>query len=426
MTVSESPSAAAAIACVRSGDVVVAPLMPGGPQQLLAALCARLGELKNITLMCGDLEGRHAYLDAIPEGAAGELKLLLLAGRAPRRTDISVDWAPLPMLDIARTFDAGIWRADVCLLALTPSDDEGLHRITPTLAWLAEAAKGSRSVIAEISDRLPVIKGDNGIAPEALRAFVRTDTDPVASKLRPLDDTSKAIARHVASLIPDGACLQLGIGGIVEALLIELRGHRDLGLHTGALPDGVIQLVESGVMTNSNNPHAAGNFYTMSARGSSELYDYLNGNARFLLKSPAFIGSPQVIAAIADFTAINSAFAVDLYGQATAESVDGDFRTSGGGQMDYMRAARLAPRGRSIIMLASTGGRDHGSRILPRFAAGELITTHRADVDWVVTEYGVADLRNTTLKQRAQRLIAVAHPDHRDMLEQATAASSPR
>ncbi len=122
-------------------------------------------------------------------------------------------------------------------------------------------------------------------------------------------------------------------------------------------------------------------------------------------------------AAIPDFVAINSAFAVDLFGQSTAESVNGSFRTSGAGQMDYVRAARLAPRGRSIIMLASTGGKDRSSRIVPSLAAGDLITSHRADVDFVVTEYGVADLRLTSLKQRAQRLIAVAHPDHREMLE---------
>ena len=419
MTDRASSSAAAAVACVRSGDTVVAPLMPGGPQQLLAALCARLGELKNITLVCGDLSGRHVYLDSIPEGQAGELKMILLAGLVPKRSDIAIDWAPLPLCDVAYAWSSGAWRADVCLVAVTPVDDEGQHRIAPTLAWLAEPVRQCRDVIAEVSERLPRMKGDNGITPARLAAFIHTEAAPVEQPLRPIDDLSMAVGRKVATLIHDGDCLQLGIGGMVEALLLELHHHRDLGLHTGTMADGTMRLVESGVMTNRYNPHAHGRFHTMSARGSAALYQYVDGNDRFRLRSPGFIGDPKIIAALPGFIAINSALAVDLTGQVNAESILGKLRTSGGGQMDYARAARLTPRGRCVIMLASTGGRDAGTRIVPRHAAGDLITTHRADVDYVVTEHGIADLRLTTLTQRASRLIAIAHPAHRDMLAEA-------
>jgi len=408
-----------ALDCVRSGDTVVAPLMPGGPLRLLEALCARLGELKNITLICGDLEGRHAWLDAIPEGCAGELKLLLLAGKAPRRTDIAVDWAPLPLYDVTQAFATGAWRVDVALAAVTPPDDEGLHRVTPTLAWMREAVQTARDVVVEVSPHLPLLKGGNGIAPQRLTTWVNSPARPVVQARGVVDDTSKGVARHVATLVAEHACLQIGIGSLVEALLLELRDHRDLGLHTGALPEGILDLIDVGVFTNARNPHRPGRLYTMSARGSEEMYARLNGDARVLLESPSFIGDPHVIAQLDDFTAINSAMAVDFYGQVNAETVAGRLRTSGGGQMDYARAARLAKGGRSIIMLAATGGKDQASRIVPRFAAGDLVTTHRCDVDFIVTEYGVADLRNTALKERARRLIAIAHPMHREMLEKA-------
>jgi len=413
-------SAAAAVAAIRSGDVVVGPLLPGGATQLLTALCARLGELENITLIIGDLEGHHTYLDAIPPGAARHLKLLLIAGRAPRRRDIRVDWAPLPLYEVAQAFRQGTWRADVVLLHLTPPDASGLHRITPTLAWLADAARVARVRLAEVSPRLPHLGGDNGITPADLTAWIESDTAPEVAQRRPVDDLARAIGRHVATLVDNGAILQLGLGSMVEALLAELIHHRDLGLHTGSLPEGVLPLLTSGVLTNRHNPHAQGVFHTMSVRGSADLYRAVDGDPRVVLKSAAFLGDPHVIAALPCFTAINGALAVDLYGQVDAETLAGRFLTNGGGQMDYARAARLSPGGRSIIMLASTGGRDQGTRIVPRLAAGDLVTTHRADVDFVVTEYGVADLRRATLAERAARLIAIAHPDHRDALHQAS------
>jgi len=418
---SRQPSAAAlaAMQCVRSGDVVVGPLLPGGADHLLTALCARLGSLRDITLVITDLEGRHAYLDAIPPGAAGELKLVLIAGRAPQRSDIAIDWAPLPLGDLAEAFASGAWRADVTLLHLTPPDDEGLHRIAPTLGWLADAARHSRDIVAEISPHLPRLKGDNGIAPARLTACIESDIAPVVAQRRPMDDLSQRIGRHVAALVPDGACLQLGLGSMVEALLAELGGHRDLGMHTGTLPEGFLPLLAAGVMTNRHNPHVQGAFHTLSVRGSAELYAAVDGDARFLLKSPRFLGDPRVIAAIPDFIAVNSALAVDLYGQVNAESIGGRFFTNGGGQMDYARAARLSRGGRCIIMLASRGGRDQASRILPGMAAGDLVTTHRADVDFIVTEHGVADLRHATLAERAERMIAIAHPEHREALARA-------
>lgn len=413
-----------ALACVRSGDTVVAPLMPGGPLRLLEALCARLGELKNITLICGDLEGRHAWLDAIPEGCANELKLLLLSGKAPRRADLAIDWAPLPLYDVTRAFATGAWRVDVALVAVTPPDDEGLHRVTPTLAWMREAMMVARDVVAEVSPHLPSLKGGNGIAPHRLTAWVESPAQPVTQARGVVDATSQAVARHVARLVGPQACLQIGIGSLVEALLVELRdgGARDLGLHTGALPEGVLDLIDAGVFTNARNPHRPGKLYTMSARGSEAMYARLHQDPRVLLESPSFIGDPHVIAALDHFTAINSAMVVDLYGQVNAETVNGRLRTSGGGQMDYARAARLAKGGRGIIMLPSTGGKDAATRIVPRLAAGDLVTTHRCDVDFIVTEHGVADLRNTALKERARRLIAIAHPAHREMLAKAAAA----
>ncbi len=393
-------SAEAAVEHIRSGDVIVAPILPGGPESLLRAMCARLGELKNITLMCADLSGGHSYLDAIPAGAAGELKLVLLAGQAPKRKDISVDWAPLSLYEIAMAFESGRWRVDVCLAAVTPPDDEGLYRMGPSLSWMVEPARHARAILVEVSERLPFIKGDNGLAPEAIAAWVQSDVAAPISESRVLNDHDAAIGRHVAHLIPNGACMQIGIGSLVESVFKGLREHSRLGLHTGAIGDGAMPLIESGVITPEVNPVMPGRFATLSVRGSQRLYDYVDGDARFALVSTGFFAAPATLMKIPQFVAINSAYAVDLYGQATAESASGVFRTCGGGQLDYMRAARMTPNGLTIIMLPSTGGRDQRSRIVTQLAAGELVTTHRDDVDFVVTEHGVAALRGTTLRER--------------------------
>ena len=415
MTKTGRMSADAAIGAVKSGDVVVAPLSPGGTDQLLQALCARMDELADITLVGGDLEGAYSCLGSIPEKARGRLKLRILAGSRPRSVIPSLEWAPLPFFEITRLFIERVWKVDVCLLPLTPPDDEGQHRISPTLAWLADAAGVARTVIAEVNPGLPVMKGDNGVQPSRLDAWVESGAPAPSWQYPPIQGVHRAIARNVAELIPDGACLQLGIGTMIEAVLAELAAHKNLGLHTGTVPDGIIPLVKSGVLNNARNPSSKGVIATTSVRGSQYLYDFVNRNPDVQLRGPNYVHNAQVISQIPDFVAINSALSVDLYGQVTAETIDGKMRSSGAGQMDFMRAARLAPGGRTIIMLPATG-REGESRIVARLAAGDLVTTHRADVDYVVTEYGVAKLRGATLENRALRLASIAHPTHRDRL----------
>lgn len=407
-----------AVAHVRSGDTIVAPLFPGLGKRLLRAVCARLHELRDITLLCGDLEGRHDYLDAIPEGAAADrLRMVVLAGASPRRRDIPVEWAAMPLFQIARCFTTRRWPVDVCILPLTPPGPDGLCRISPTLAWLADAAAAARTLIAEVSDSLPHVEGDNAIDPKRVASWIASSEAPVPYVERnPPNEAQRAIARHTAACVPDGACLQIGIGSIVEALLAELRGHRDLGLHSGSLPDGAMALIEAGVMTNGRNPAAPGLATTTSIRGSARLYAFANRNAGIRLRAFSYVHDPRTIARIPDFTTINSALAVDVYGQVTAESVHGRFRQSGGGQMDFTHAAQLSPGGRTIVTLPAVDAKTGQSRLVKRLAAGELVTGHRAYVDFVVTEFGAADLRGATLQERRRRIAAVAHPEHRESL----------
>lgn len=406
-----------AVSLVRSGDVVVAPLFPGLGKSLLRALCARIAELNDITLLCGDLRSAHDYLDVIPEGAArGRLKLITLAGGFPRRTDMATDWAAMPLWQLAQMLRTGVWRADVCLLPLTPPGADGMHRISPTLAWLADAAAGARTLLAEVSPNLPHMTGDNAIDPARVGAWIESTGPADAMDPGAVSEVQKAIAQNVAGLIPDGACLQVGIGSVVEALLQELRGHKDLGFHSGSLPDGAAALIKAGVITNRHNPLSRGESTTNSVRGSLSLYEFAHRNESLRLRAFSYVHDPKVIAAIPNFTAVNSALMADINGQVSAEISEGRMRSPGGGQLDFMRAAFGSEGGRRIIALPSTDARTGKSKLVAAIPAGYLVTTHRMDVDFIVTEFGVAALQGATMQERQRRIAAIAHPQYRDEL----------
>lgn len=277
------------------------------------------------------------------------------------------------------------------------------------------AARRARCVIAEINHALPACNGGDIDDDLPIAGLVEAEHPPLELASPAFDEIDRQVGRNVAALIPDGAVIQIGVGTVPNAVLSALIGHRDLGLHSGAVSDGVVDLVECGAMTNTRKEIDTGVGVAGILLGTRRLYDHAHRNPGFRLAGPEETHMLAYIARLQRFHAINSALAVDLTGQVSAESVDGRHVGAVGGQVDFVRAARQSPAGRAIIALPATT-RSGASRIIDRVDA---VTCARADADTIVTEYGVAELRGQNLAERAQRMIAIAAPQWREELSRA-------
>jgi acetyl-CoA hydrolase len=306
-------------------------------------------------------------------------------------------------------------RADVVLIGLSPAVD-GAMTLGPSHGYALAAALRARTVIAEVNDRMPWVHG--GALPADLRidAVVRTSRPLPVLPGAKIGEAERRVAANVVALVPDGATLQLGIGTLPDAVLEALAGHRDLGVHSGMLTGAVLPLVESGAVTNARKPIDRGITVAGILIGDERLYAHLHRNAAFRLAAPDYSHSPAVLAQLPDFVSVNAAVEVDLFGRVNAEVAGGAYVGAVGGAMDFIRGAAAAPGGRAIIALPSVS-RDGGtSRIV---AACATVTTPAAEADVVATEWGVASLRGIDYAERARRLAAIAHPDHREALARA-------
>jgi acetyl-CoA hydrolase len=281
--------------------------------------------------------------------------------------------------------------------------------------FLPAMLKAARCVIAEIDERLPRTSGDALIAADDIDVFTTCDAGEVLMPDPEPTATDMQVARHVAGLIPDGATIQLGVGGLPVAVCRALLGHKDLGVHSGVISDIVVELVEKGVITNARKSIDAGRIVTGGLFGSRRLMDFADGNALFDMRSSEYTHSQAVLSRVHNLYGINSGVEVDLTGNVNAEIAGGRYLGAIGGQADFVRGAVASPGGRAIIALPSTTPDGKVSRIVASLE-GRPVTTTRADIDIVVTEYGVADLRGQPLSERSARLRAIAHPAFRDAL----------
>jgi acetyl-CoA hydrolase len=270
-------------------------------------------------------------------------------------------------------------------------------------------------VVAEIDPRLPLTGQDALVSAEDIDVFTEADADEVFLPDPEPSGAELAVAAKVAEIIPDRATVQLGIGGLPVAMCRALAGHRELGLHSGVVPDGVVALMRRGVVTNAHKGEGAGVLVTGGLFGTRALFDFADGNAQLEMRSADYTHSPLVMSRINRLHSINSAVEVDLSGQVNSEIAAKRYLGAIGGQADFVRGAQLSPGGRAIIALPAATPDGKFSRIVPALG-GVPVTTARADVDMIVTEYGVAELRGCSLSERAQRLAAIAHPDFRASL----------
>lgn len=378
------------------------------PRPLVDALLDQVDAIGPVRAFCGLTWDRRLTRE-LPEalslqsyGALGELRVLSRSGR--------LDVVPCNYSDLPRLFADGTLPSDVGLVQVAPPDGDGLCSLGIGVDYAADALLHTRTLIAEINQRMPITRGAPRIPLSRFAAVVHTDRPLLEAPDRGPDDVDRAIARNVAALVADGDTIQMGVGALPAAVLECLSNHRDLGVHSGMISDGIAHLIDKGVITGTRKGIDAGLVVTGAALGSAELYDRLP-DLPIEFRPASYTHAPQTLARLDRLVSINSAIEVDVTGQIGAELRRGVYVGAVGGQADFSRAASLTGA-RSIIALRSRSGAESTITL----AIGGPVSTGRVDVDVVVTEYGAAHLRGQSLASRARRLIEIAAPEHREDL----------
>ncbi|MCL2724198.1 MAG: 4-hydroxybutyrate CoA-transferase [Polyangiaceae bacterium] len=325
------------------------------------------------------------------------------------------DFTPVFLSEVASLL-RGPLPVDVALVQVSPPDDHGYCSLGVSVDVVKPAVDAAKIVIAEVNPKMPRTYGDAFIHCSRITRFVDVDHPLPELPSEAITETLRGIGRNVASLVRDGDTLQLGIGGIPNAVLDELHNHRDLGIHTEMFSDGVIDLVKRGIITNARKTLHCGKLVASFVMGSRRLYDFVHDNPGLEMHPSHYVNDPFTIAKNRGMVAINSALAVDLTGQVCADSLGSRFYSGVGGQVDFIRGAARAEDGRPIIALPSTAYDGQVSRIDVELSPGSGVTTSRNDVHFVVTEFGIASLYGKTIRERVHALVAIAHPDFRERL----------
>ncbi len=411
--------AQAAVQLVKSGDRVYIHEAAMAPVSLIDALTARADELENVEIMHLHTEVSAPYVDS---KYSGHLRLNALFVGANARTAVnagSADYTPVFLSEIPSLIADGPLNVDVAFVQLSPPDRHGYCRLGTSIACARAAVDCARVVVAELNPRVPRTMGNSAIHVSRITAAVEVDRPLPVHDPSIISPTEKRIGENVASIIPNGATLQVGIGSIPAAVLDALRNHTDLGVHTEMFTDELIDLVEAGVVTNRLKTRFQGRIVTSFASGSQRLFDFVNDNPFVEFHPSNIVNDPAEIRLQNSMVAINSAIEIDLTGQVCADSIGERIFSGIGGQMDFVQGAVRARGGKAIIALPSTAQNGGMSRIVPILKPGAGVVTTRGHVHIIVTEYGAVNLRGRNLRERAELLISVAHPDFRPDLRHA-------
>ena len=416
-------SLADAVARLGPAMKVLLPPGCGEPAALVAEICRQSPRLSDLTLLGGIHLGDYPWTR--PEHAALRFATWHMSPRLEEaRRRGRVEFVPLRYFDLVTEFAAGgVWAPDCVLVHCAPPDRHGYLSLGVSVSVALPAARRAPLVIAQVNPSMPRTLGNACLHRSQIDCWVEVDEPLTLYPPTPIGDVERAIGRHVASLVPDGATVQVGVGAIPQAVLESLGDHRDLSLHS-LLVDAAVTLVERGVVTSAAKRVHRGRMDIGEAMGTRRLFDFVHENALVNMEPSSFVHDPQTVAQLDRFVAINSALEIDLTGQVTAESL-GPRQVAGiGGQFDFVLGASRSRDGAAIIALPSTGRDGAVSRIAPQLAAGAGVTTPRYLADYVVTEHGAARLRGLSDRARATALIAVAHPRYQGELERAFRTSS--
>lgn len=410
-------SAPRAVELINSGDKVFIQGSTSIPETLVDALAARGPQLRDVTLwQAFAVAGREAPYCREDLRDSFLVNSFFVANSVRRWIDKGYGvTTPCFLGEVPALFRNGSCPVDVALINCSLPDENGYVSFGVSADLATSAVECARTVIAQINPRMPYSYGDALIHVSKLAAAVEVD-DPLVEVPTPVPtDAERRIGEYIAQHIPDGATLQIGVGGIPNATLHALSGHRHLGIHTEALTDGLLPLIESGVIDNSCKTIHTGLSVASLALGSRRLYDFMDKNPQLLLKDVAYTNNPNIISRNPNMMAINSCLEIDLTGQVCADSLGTRIYSGIGGQHDFVYGASLSPGGHSFMAMLSTT--SHGvSKIRPHLSTGAGVCTTRFQTDYVVTEYGIVSLRGKSLPQRARLLIGLAAPEFRDEL----------
>jgi acyl-CoA hydrolase len=412
-------SAEEAVKLVKSGDRVFLHGSAATPVHLIKALQQRHDEVRDVELVSITSMGDVNFNDPEFVDSFFFNSLFVSANTRAIANSENGDYVPVFLSQIPQLFRRRILPIDVAIVQVSPPDQHGLCSLGTSVDIARAAVDEARITIAQVNPKMPRTHGDGFINIKNVDKLVWHEADlPELNYNSTENDTTRTIGQNAASLIEDGATLQLGIGSIPDQVLKNLGGRKNLGIHTEMLSDGIIDLIENGVINNKCKTIDTGFSVTGFLSGTRRLYDFVDDNPEVRVMDISYVNDPAVIRRNPRVAAINSAIEIDLTGQVCADSI-GTYQYSGiGGQMDFMRGASISEGGKPIIAMPSTTSKG-ASRIVPFLKEGAGVVTTRGHVHWVVTEFGITDLFGKNLKQRAKALINIAHPDHREELDKA-------
>lgn len=407
-----------AVKVIKSGDHVHLSSVASAPQCLIEAMCRRgdAGELKDVHIHHLHTEGPAPYTEARYEGVFQHDAFFVGSNVRKNVQAGYADYIPIFLSETQRLYREGYIKCNVAMIQVCPPDQHGFVSLGTSVDATLAAIETADYVIAVVNKNVPRAFGDALIPMSMIDIFVEDDTPLEPAHFSEPNEIETAIGKNCADLIEDGACLQMGIGAIPNAVLAQLGNHKNLGIHTEMFADGVLQLVEKGVINGANKKLDKGQMVSTFLMGSQKVYDFIDNNPMVKMMDVGYTNDPFIICQNDKVTAINSALQVDLTGQVCADSLGTKFYSGVGGQIDFVYGASRSKGGKSIIAMPSVTNKGV-SKIANVLNPGAGVVTTRNHMHWFVTEYGAVNLYGKTLQERAKLIISVAHPDHREELE---------
>jgi acyl-CoA hydrolase len=409
-------SAADAVRQVEDGDMIIVPTGVGEPPGLLTALSEQRRDFRDVKVAQILALRKYGYFD--PETAEHVRHVAFFYGGASRPGGQAgwIDFIPSYFSEMPAMIQRNQIPADVVFSMASPMDAHGYFALSLAADYTMASIAKARAVVLEVNPNVPFSYGNCHVHISQVTALIESEEPVLEVGLPKIGPVQEAIAKHVADLIDDGSTLQIGYGGIPDAVVMQLTHKHDLGVHTEMIGDGILTLIESGAVTNRRKNYNPGKIMATFALGSNKLYRFMDRNPMLEMHPVDITNDPALAGQNDNLVAINATMQVDMIGQCGSESLGPTPYSGTGGQADFVRAANRSKNGKAFIVLPSTAKDDTISRIVPKLTEGTHITTSKNDVNYVVTEYGVAQLRGKSAKQRAQALIAIAHPKFRDEL----------
>jgi 4-hydroxybutyrate CoA-transferase len=422
-------TAAEAVKAIKSGDRVVVGHAYGQPQHLVNAMVANKDAYENVEIVHMVSISPAPYCQPEMQGHFIHNSFFVGVNSRNAVNEGRAKYTPCFFHELPRLFTNGVLPVDVTMCQLSPPDENGNCSFGISVDYTKPATEASKIVIAQINEQMPRTLGDSFIHVSQLDYIIEYD-EPLlelgvektaATEVEKEQYVAKvvvemAIGANCAELIDDGACLQLGIGVVPDAILSFLENKKDLGIHTEMFADGVVDLVKKGVVNCSRKNFHPGKMVANFLMGTRKLYDFVHNNPFVEMHPVHYTNDPYIISQNDNMVSINSCLQVDLLGQAASDTINNVQFSGVGGQVDFVRGAAKSKGGKSILAFPSTAGGSEYSRIVPRLDEGAVVTTSRYDVHYIITEYGIADLRGKSLGERAKQLLSIAHPDFRDQL----------